>query len=116
MSDGITASPISALSGISLTAPGGIDPTANVAGSGLTSAVQPASGGGFQDILANAVNSLQSAQSASNTASIGAVTGNLDDIQNAEISAAQLQTTIQLYTTVASKAVDAFNQIMNMQA
>ena len=43
-------------------------------------------------------------------------TGNLDDIAQATVASTEAQTTMELASTVRNKAVDAFNQIMNMQA
>lgn len=71
--------------------------------------------GSFEASLTAAVNSLQSLQTSSDVANIQAVTsGNLDDIQQATIAAAEVQTSVQLASTVRNQAVDAFNQIMQM--
>ena len=45
-----------------------------------------------------------------------AVTGNLDDIHDATIAATRAQVTLELVSAVRNKGVDAFNEIMRMQA
>ncbi|MEN2741481.1 flagellar hook-basal body complex protein FliE [Microbacterium sp. X-17] len=71
-------------------------------------------GGGFGAALTGAVNNLQQLQSTSDAANVKAVTGNLNDIQDATIAAARVQTTVQLMATLRNQAVDAFNTIMRM--
>jgi flagellar hook-basal body complex protein FliE len=74
-----------------------------------------APGGGFEATLAGAINNLQGLQTTSDVANIQAVTsGNLDDIHNATIAAARVQTAVQLVAAVRNQAVDAFNEIMRM--
>lgn len=71
--------------------------------------------GGFESTLAAAVDNLQAQQTDSDEKNIEAVTtGNLDDIQDATIAAARVQTTVQLVAAVRNQAVDAFNEIMRM--
>ncbi|MCM3521701.1 flagellar hook-basal body complex protein FliE [Curtobacterium sp. P97] len=80
-------------------------------------AVQPASGGdGFAASLGNAVDGLQQLQSDSKTLALKAVTGNLDDIHDATIASTRAQVTLELVAAVRNKGVDAFNEIMRMQA
>jgi flagellar hook-basal body complex protein FliE len=71
-------------------------------------------GGGFGAALTGAVNNLQQLQSTSDAANVKAVTGNLNDIQDATVAAARVQTTVQLMATLRNQAVDAFNTIMRM--
>jgi flagellar hook-basal body complex protein FliE len=47
---------------------------------------------------------------------VSAVTGNLDDIHNATLAATRAQVTLELMATMRNKGVDAFNEIMRMQA
>lgn len=81
-------------------------------------AVAPASSGagagGFGAALTGAVDNLQQLQSTSDAANVKAVTGNLNDIQDATVAAARVQTTVQLMATLRNQAVDAFNTIMRM--
>lgn len=86
------------------------------AGAGV-GAVQPTSGGdGFAASLGNAVDGLQQLQSTSRTLALKAVTGNLDDIHDATIESTRAQVTLELVAAVRNKGVDAFNEIMRMQA
>ncbi len=73
-------------------------------------------GSGFAASLAGAVDNLQQLQSTSKELAVSAVTGNLDDIHNATIAATRAQVTLELVATMRNKGVDAFNEIMRMQA
>jgi flagellar hook-basal body complex protein FliE len=73
-------------------------------------------GSGFAASLGNAVDGLQQLQSDSKTLALKAVTGNLDDIHDATIAATRAQVTLELVSAVRNKGVDAFNEIMRMQA
>lgn len=89
--------------------------TGSVNGTG-TAGTAGANGNGFATALTGAVDNLQSLQSASNQLAVSAVTGNLDDIHKATIAATRAQITLELVATVRNKGVDAFNEIMRMQA
>jgi flagellar hook-basal body complex protein FliE len=85
----------------------------------LTPAVQdvaPSDGSAFGASLAGAIDNLQQLQTTSDNLAVQAVTGNLDDIHDATIAATRAQTTMDLVATVRNKGVEAFNQIMTMQA
>ncbi len=87
------------------------------AGAAGAGAVQPTAGGdGFAASLGNAVDGLQQLQSNSKTLALKAVTGNLDDIHDATIASTRAQVTLELVAAVRNKGVDAFNEIMRMQA
>ncbi|MFJ3383046.1 MULTISPECIES: flagellar hook-basal body complex protein FliE [unclassified Curtobacterium] len=73
-------------------------------------------GSGFAASLGNAVDGLQQLQSDSKTLALKAVTGNLDDIHDATIASTRAQVTLELVAAVRNKGVDAFNEIMRMQA
>jgi len=73
-------------------------------------------GSGFGTALAGAVDNLQQLQSTANTQAVAAVTGNLDDIASATIAATRAQVSLELVAAVRNKGVDAFNEIMRMQA
>ena len=81
-----------------------------------TTGAASASGDGFAASLGNAVDGLQQLQSDSKTLALKAVTGNLDDIHDATIAATRAQVTLELVAAVRNKGVDAFNEIMRMQA
>ncbi|MDQ1530117.1 MAG: flagellar hook-basal body complex protein FliE [Microbacteriaceae bacterium] len=90
--------------------------------SGLAPIAQPQaptapSGAGFGNVLTNAIDGLVSTQSTADSAAIKAVTsGDLTDIHQATLAATRAQVTMELVSAVRNKGVDAFNQIMNMQA
>ncbi|MFP3467131.1 flagellar hook-basal body complex protein FliE [Leifsonia sp. SIMBA_070] len=89
--------------------------TANPAVS-ATTATSGTGGAAFGNALTGAVDDLQQLQGTSDKLAIEAVTGNLDDIHNATIASTRAQVTLELVAGVRNKAVDAFNEIMRMQA
>ncbi|MHA7145843.1 flagellar hook-basal body complex protein FliE [Arthrobacter sp. TmT3-37] len=78
--------------------------------------VSDAGGSGFATSLTSAVDNLQSLQSTSNGLAVQAVTGDLTDIHNATLASTRAQVTLELVAAVRNKGVDAFNEIMRMQA
>jgi len=73
-------------------------------------------GSGFAASLTGAVDNLQQLQTTSNDLAVKAVTGNLDDIHTATLAATRAQVTLELVAAIRNKGVDAFNEIMRMQA
>ena len=71
---------------------------------------------GFASMLEKGINSVQSAQSKADGLAVQAATGDLTDIHDYTIAATQASLVTQLATTIRTKGVDAFNQIMGMQA
>ena len=100
----MTVSPISGLSGLS----------------GLTLPVAPTVGGtsgaGFGNVLTSAVQNLSDQESTANSLAVKAVTGDLTDIHQATLAATRAQVTMELVSAVRNKGVEAFNEIMRMQA
>ncbi|HEX8081420.1 MAG TPA: flagellar hook-basal body complex protein FliE [Jatrophihabitans sp.] len=72
--------------------------------------------GNFAAMLEKGLNAVQSAQSKADGLAVQAATGDLTDIHDYTIAATQASLVTQLATTVRTKGVDAFNQIMGMQA
>ena len=93
----------------------GVLPTNYVTGAGAAPAAGT-DGSAFATSLTGAVDNLQQLQSTSNQLAVSAVTGNLDDIHNATLAATRAQVTLELMATMRNKGVDAFNEIMRMQA
>ncbi|WP_431278786.1 flagellar hook-basal body complex protein FliE [Leifsonia poae] len=93
-----------------------VDPTAALSAASGVSGTSATGGASFGNALTGAVDNLQQLQSTSDQLSIQAVTGNLDDIHNATIASSRAQVTLELVAGVRNKAVDAFNEIMRMQA
>lgn len=77
---------------------------------------QPTGDSGFAASLGGAIDNLQGLQNTSNDLAVQAVTGNLSDIHDATIAATRAQVTLELVAAVRNKGVDAFNDIMRMQA
>ena len=85
--------------------------------SGYLQGTQSATGAdAFGSSLTGAIDNLQGLQGASNDLAIQAVTGNLTDIHNATIASARAQVTLELVAAVRNKGLEAFNDIMRMQA
>ncbi|MEV7972385.1 flagellar hook-basal body complex protein FliE [Cellulomonas sp. NPDC089187] len=98
-----------------------ISPVAGVTGTSYLPATAPTTtspvgDGGFSDMLSGAVNSLTQAQSTSNELAIKAVTGDLDDVHDYTVASAEAKLQLELTAAVRNKAVDAFTEIMRMQA
>jgi flagellar hook-basal body complex protein FliE len=89
-------------------------PTVPTSGVSASTATSGSTGSGFASALTGAVDNLQQLQSTSDTLNIQAATGNLNDIQDATIAAAQVETTVQLVSALRNEAVQGVNQIMNM--
>ncbi|GAB3127324.1 flagellar hook-basal body complex protein FliE [Glaciibacter psychrotolerans] len=100
--------PLAALAAVSgVTATGYVSPTMRA---------EPTDGSGFATSLAGAVDAAQALQAESKTLALQAVTGNLDDIHNATLASTRAQVTLELVAAVRNKGVDAFTEIMRMQA
>ncbi|CAI3792921.1 flagellar hook-basal body complex protein FliE [Pseudarthrobacter sp. MM222] len=91
----------------------GVLPSNFASGAG---AVSGTDGSGFASTLTGAVDNLQQLQSTSKELAVSAVTGDLSDIHNATLASSRAQITLELMATVRNKGVDAFNEIMRMQA
>ena len=100
--------PVSGISGVSGITPA-LPPTA-------ASATTGASAGSFGDMLSDAVGNLQGLQQTSSQLAVAAVTGDLNDIHAATIASTRAAVTLELVSTVRNKGVEAFNEIMRMQA
>ena len=106
---------------------GAVQPTTATQASGAASAVEALGRAGgatgaanpadtFGATMAGAVQGLTELQSTSKTLAIKAVTGDLTDIHDATIAATRASVTMELVAAVRNKGVDAFNDIMRMQA
>lgn len=102
--------PIAAISAIGQL--GAVAPTSSAA----SAAVPSTSGADFAKVLGNGIDAVQGSQANANNLAVQAATGQLTDPATYTIAATQAQLMTQLMTTIESKSVDAFNQIMGMQA
>ena len=67
-------------------------------------------------MLEKGLGAVQSAQDKADGLAVQAATGDLTDIHQYTIAATQASLLTELATTLRSKGIDAFNQIMGMQA
>ena len=95
---------------------GPVAPSLGAVAAGIAPAQPSPTGSGFAASLAGAVDDLQSLQSTSNGLAVQAVSGGLDDIHSAVIAATRAQVSLEVAATVRNKGIEAFNEIMRMQA
>ncbi|MBP3037683.1 flagellar hook-basal body complex protein FliE [Arthrobacter sp. zg-ZUI100] len=91
----------------------GVTPTSYLDAVPATAATD---GSAFAASLTGAVDNITALQSTSKALAVQAVTGDLDDIHSATIASTRASVTLELVAGVRNKAVDAFNEIMRMQA
>ena len=72
--------------------------------------------GAFGTSLASAIAGVQAMQSTSSVLASKAVTGDLADVPDYTIASTQAAVAMELTATIRNRAVDAFNEIMRMQA
>jgi flagellar hook-basal body complex protein FliE len=82
----------------------------------IGNASQAGGGGDFASALSNGLNQLQQVQSKSDNLAVQASTGSLTDVSDYMIASTQASLATQLTVAVRNKAVEAFNDIMRMQA
>jgi flagellar hook-basal body complex protein FliE len=73
-----------------------------------------AAGKDFGDMVAGALKDLQAAQAQADRLAVDAATGRLTDVHDYMIAATEASLATELTVAVRNKAVDAFNQIMQM--
>jgi flagellar hook-basal body complex protein FliE len=110
--------PVGAIDALSATtgAVQGVAPSGYLDASSGAAAASPGAAADFSSALSGAVENMQQVQSTSNELTLQAVTGDLTDIHAATIASARAQVTVELVSTIRNKGVDAFNEIMRMQA
>ena len=75
-----------------------------------------AAGASFSNMLQNGLDNLQQTQATADDLATQAATGQLTDPAQYMIASTQAQVTTELTVALRNKAVDAFNEIMRMQA
>jgi flagellar hook-basal body complex protein FliE len=83
---------------------------------GATAATNPASGPDFANALSNGLEHLQSVQNKADDLAVQAATGSLTDVHDYMIAATDASLTTQLTMAIRNKALEAFSEIMRMQA
>jgi len=101
---------VPAISSVSSVAPTGYLDQLEAGGAASTD------GSVFGAQLASAVDGITAKQSASSDLALQAVSGNLDDVHDYTIAATEAAVALELTVALRNKAVDAFNEIMRMQA
>lgn len=91
-----------------------VSPTSFLDQTAAPMASDPTSGAGFASVLGS-IDQLQSLQSTSSSLAVKAVTGDLDDVHDYTIAAAEASTAIELTAALRNKALEAFSEIMRMQ-
>lgn len=96
----------------------GISPLGAASGAGGVSAPAGAPGAGndFASVLGKGLDAVSNTQARADDLAVQAATGTLTDPAQLTIATTQAGLATQLATTLQSKAVAAFNQIMGMQA
>jgi len=84
-------------------------------GTGAASAASAGNGAAFGSVLGS-IDSLQQMQSTTADLAVKAVTGDLENVHDYTIAAAESSLALELTAAVRNKAVDAFTEIMRMQA
>jgi flagellar hook-basal body complex protein FliE len=101
----------------SISALSGINAFTGLAGTtGTQLGTTGTSGSSFGSVLGGVVQGLQDQQRTADSLAVKAVTGDLTDIHQATLAATRAQVTMELVSAVRNKGVDAFNEIMRMQA
>lgn len=91
-------------------------PMTAIGGLTNTDAAESTGGPDFGAMVAGGLEKLQSLQTTSDNLAIEAATGRLQDVHNYLIAANEAGLAVQLTVAVRNKAVEAFNEIMRLQA
>ncbi|GGK18228.1 flagellar hook-basal body complex protein FliE [Pilimelia terevasa] len=106
--------PIGAIGGLTGAAPiAPIDTTLDI---GATTGVEGAGKADFASTLASSLQQVQDMQHKTSDLSVQAATGTLSDVHDYMIASAESGIATQLTSAVRNKAVEAFQEIMRMQA
>ena len=82
----------------------------------ITTAANPTGAAGFSQALGARLDDLQQLQSTADSLAVKAATGRLEDVHDYTIAAAQAKLATEMTVAVRNRAVEAFNEIMRMQA
>jgi flagellar hook-basal body complex protein FliE len=102
----------------SVTGTTGVAGTSSILGAQGTQNIQSSqdNGAGFGAALAGAVENVQTLQATSHELAITAIDGGVGEIHTAMIASTEAQVTLELVAAIRNKGVDAFTEIMRMQA
>ncbi|WP_084631970.1 flagellar hook-basal body complex protein FliE [Demequina aestuarii] len=101
-----------------MAAPGGISvqPSAYLPEAPAAAQAPNGAPGAFAASFSSAVDNLQGLQSTSSGLAVQAVTGDLADVHDYTIAATEAAVALELTAAVRNRAVEAFTEIMRMQA
>ena len=111
--------PISGISGIGgLSAVSGLSGVSGIGGTAATGGTAAASGSGddFASVLAKGLQNVQASQAKADDLAVQVANGTLADPAQYTMAATEASLGLQLTTAIRNKAVDAFQEIMRMQA
>jgi flagellar hook-basal body complex protein FliE len=89
---------------------------AGAAGPGMDGSGIDAAAGGFASQLSKGLEHVQQLQSTADDLAVQAATGDLTDVHDYMIASTEAALATELTVAIRNKAVDAFNEIMRMQA
>jgi flagellar hook-basal body complex protein FliE len=91
-------------------------PPAPLAPIASTDSARDTSGASFGQLVGQAITHTEQVQAKADGLAVQAATGDLKDVQDYLAAATEASLTTQLTVAVRNKAVDAFNEIMRLQA
>jgi flagellar hook-basal body complex protein FliE len=110
-------SPISAISGFSAVSPvNALSGVASTAAASGTDATSSTSGTDFAGILSKGLESVQASQTKASDLAVQVADGTLADPAQYTMAATEASLGLQLTMAIRNKAVEAFQEIMRMQA
>ena len=87
-----------------------------IGGLEATESTTSTNGADFAAMLAGGLQKVEATQDRADNLAVQAATGNLADVHEYMIAANEAQLTTQLTAAVRNKAIEAFNEIMRLQA
>ncbi|HET9143754.1 flagellar hook-basal body complex protein FliE [Actinophytocola sp.] len=106
------SSPIAAIGAVA----GPPAPLAAITATDPSTETRSGAGASFGDVIGKAINHTQQVQNRADELAVQAASGDLADAQDYLAAATEASLTTQLTVAIRNKAVDAFNEIMRMQA
>lgn len=94
----------------------GVEALTGAVGTTAAAGTSGAAGAGFGNLLTDAVENLERVQQKSDGLAVRALTGDLADVHEYTVAATESKMTLELTAAIRNKAVDAFNEILRMQA
>jgi flagellar hook-basal body complex protein FliE len=91
-------------------------PLAPITATSGSAGTAQAGGAGFGDVIGKAIENTERAQSTADDMAVKAASGDLTDVHDYLAAATEASLTTQLTVAVRNKAIDAFNEIMRLQA